>query len=342
MIMTNRFVELPLVEPLYQTYQYQGASSAIIANNPSVRNWLLNEVMNLTCDRRFLSGFTTPNLTIQNSEWYNNPCLEKYRVPLRFVKGYMNPIIREMLNNGYYVNFAGVDDFYIPGKAWYRERHFSHDGLICGYNQQDKTFCMYAYDSNWIYRKFWVPQRAFNIGCAAMLSEGRPSSVTALKANVDVVEFSPKTACERIVEYLDSSFENYPIDGKGPVFGIVVHAYIAEYVTKLFDGSIPYDRMDRRVFRVIWEHKKAMLERMQAMEQMLNIDNTFSEKYKVVVSEADLMRMMYAHHHMKRRDSVLPTIRKKLLDIMELESNLLTDLVEVVERGLENETLETH
>ena len=75
--------------------------------------------------------------------------------------------------------------------------------------------------------------------------------------------------------------------------------------------------MDRRVFRLIWEHKKAMLERILLIEHHLKMDNETSEKYKPLVTEADTMRMLYASHHMKRRDSVLPGIQKKLLSMME-------------------------
>jgi len=341
-ISVNKFVELPLTEPMYQTYHYQGTGLAIIKDNPTIRNWYLNEIMNLCCSRKFLSGYTTPEITIDRSRYSANPYIERIRVPLRFTKGYVNPIIREMLNNGYYVAFAGVDDFYIPGKSWYKERHFSHDGLICGYNQNDKTYCIYAYDRNWIYQKFWTPQKAFNKGFEVMVKQGTLSSIVALKPSSDKVAFSPEIACEKIAEYLDSSLEKYPMDGDGIVFGIIVHRYIAEYLTKLYDGSIPYERMDRRVFRVIWEHKEVMLERIIAIEQALNMNGIFSNVYRMIVTEANTMRMLYASHHLKRRDSVLPTIRKKLLVLMETERKILSDLVSIVRKDLQNATLELH
>ena len=40
------------------------------------------------------------------------------------------------------------------------------------------------------------------------------------------------------------------------------------------------------------------------------------------------MRMLYATHHMKRRDSVLPIIKNKLLKLMHAEKELLTLLLE--------------
>ena len=47
---------------------------------------------------------------------------------------------------------------------------------------------------------------------------------------------------------------------------------LPKYIDKLYDGSIPYDRMDRRVFRLIWEHKKIMLERIEAMEKSSRVN----------------------------------------------------------------------
>ena len=336
----NKRVELPLIEPLYETYHYQGPATAILSKNPSVRNWYLNEAVILACDRKFLSGYTTPLITVVGTSWDSNPYIEKRFMSSEFIKGYINPVIRELLDNGFYVIFADVDDYYIKGKSWYKERHFNHDGMICGYDKNDKTFCIYAYDSNWIYKKFWTPQKDFNAGRAAARREGRISRICGIRVKNDKVDFSPTVANKKIKEYLDSDLKKYSFKGDGNVYGIVVHRYIAEYIRKLHQGDIPYERMDRRVFRVIWEHKKVMLERIEKMEESLRLDNKISEKYKRVVSEADAMRMLYASHHMKRRDSILPIIEKKLLHLMKTERKLLTSLVKKVEEELQNETVE--
>ena len=256
----NKRVELPLIEPVYSTYHNQGVATAITTNNPSIRNWYMNQIMNLTCNRKFLSGYTTPKITIVRSYWSANPYLVKKSMTTQFAKGFINPIIREMLDNGYYVKFDGVDDYYVEGKSRYMQTHASHDGLICGYDQEEKTYCIYAYDSNWVYRKFWTSQKSFNAGRIAMFKNGKFGTICAIKPKEETVDFSAETAYTNILEYLDSNIEKYPFEGEEDVFGIVVHAYIAEYVSKLESGEIPYERMDRRVFRLIWEHKKVMLE----------------------------------------------------------------------------------
>ncbi len=323
----NKVAELPLVSPIYSTYHNQGLGSAVIVNNPSIRNWYMNQVMILTCNRKFLSGFTTPQINITGSSWRDNPYLDKIYFPMRFLNGYINPLIRNLIDSGYYVCFEGVDDYYVKGKSWYKERHFSHDGAICGYNREEKTYCIYAYDSNWIYRKFWTPQASFHAGRKALFQQGQYGYIIGIKPKKDVVVFSADAACRKIAEYLDSDLDKYPMKGEGNVFGIVVHDYIAKYVGKLFDGSIPYEKMDRRVFRLIWEHKKAMGERIGHIENALNLKCDISKRYDSLIVEADTMRMLYASHHMKQRNSVLPIIQKKLLALKETETQLLTELL---------------
>lgn len=323
----NKRIELPLVEPIYSTYQYQGAGGAIIKNNPSIRNWYLNEAIILTCTTKFLTGFTTPEMEIENSEWWNVPYIEKKWYNTRFINRHVNEIIRNMLNEDYYVDFMGVDDYYIEGKSWYRERHFGHDGLICGYDQDKKTYTIYSYDVNWIYRKFEISQKSFSAGRQAMIKNGDYPNLCLLKPSLDIVKLEPEVILNRLLEYLDPSSNNKPVIEEEIVRGIKVHDYLSIYIDELYDGMIPYDRLDRRIFRLIWEHKKAMCERLYKVENLLQLDNEISSKYNQIVSIADTMRMLYASHHLKRRDSLLPIIKKKLIEVKNEEEKLLREFL---------------
>lgn len=328
MMKMKKKIELPLVEPLYSTYQYQGPGTAILVNNPSIRNWYLNQVMILTCTRKFLNGFTTPEIGMAESSWTVNPYFDNKWYGMQFLEGQVHFVIRKLLDAGYYVCFSGIDDYYVEGKSWYHERHFDHDGCICGYDQENKTYCIYAYDKNWIYQKFWTTQKSFDEGRKAQFKRKIYGNICGIKPKGDQIVFSHETALKKIAEYLDSNLEKYPETAEGTVSGIVVHDYIAKYVGKLYDGSIPYEKMDRRVFRMIWEHKKVMLERIKLIEYALSLDHSLSEAYKSVVREADNCRMLYAAHHMKQRNSVLPIIQKKLLSLKEKEKEILENLLE--------------
>lgn len=327
MKLPKKKVELPVLEPLYSAYHYQGAYTACMVGNPSLKNLLLNDSMILTCTRKFLNGFTTPELDIRNSSWVDSVFLEKKFYSMQHLDGQVNYVIRKLLDEGYYVYFTGVDDFYVKGKSWYHEKHHLHDGCICGYDQSNKTYCIYAYDQKWIYRKFWTTQASFNKGRKSSFKMGTYGNIHGLKPKQNLIAFSRGIALKTIAEYLDSNLDKYPESGEGVVSGIVVHNYIAKYIGKLYDASIPHSRMDRRIFRIIWEQKNVMQLRIQLIEKELNLGNSLSEKYKAVVDEANTCRMLYASHHMKERRSVLPVIQKKLLNLKAIEEEVLTELL---------------
>lgn len=323
----KKMVELPLIEPMYSTYHYQGAATAVLKNNPSIRNYYLNQVVMLTCNRKFLKGYTSPEVEISGSSWDVNPYLSTRLHALQFLNSDVHGLIRRHIDAGYYVCFNGVDDYYVEGKSWYRERHFFHDGLICGYNQEDKTYCIYAYDKDWRYQKFWTSQKSFEKGIKSAINQGVLGYICGIKPKDTQVIFSPKTSIEKIEEYLDSTDGKYCEDSEELVCGISVYDYIAKYLGKLYDSSIPYERMDRRVFRMIWEHKKVMLERILAIENALGMDGKCSDCYTSVVKSADNMRMLYASHHRKRRDSVLVTLQREIIDVKRQEQDILNELI---------------
>lgn len=330
----KKIVELPIVEPLYSTYSHQAIGCAVIEANPSIRNWYLNNIMRLMCLTKFCFGYTSPVMKLQYGHYSDNPHLVCKRFDLRFLKGHTDAVIRELLDHDYYVAFMGIDDYYVKGKSWYHEKHIGHTGMICGYDQEAKTYSIHAYDQRWIYRVFKTPQKAFNAGRISIYERGEPSRICGVKAKLDYVPLDPEVICQKLREYLDSSLEKYPVVEDKVVYGSVVHDYIAMYVDKLFDGSIPYERMDRRVMRQIWEHKKVMHERLVKVEEALQLDSQLSTAYAKLVPEANAIRMLYASHNMKRRDGVLPTISKKLLWIKDAEQDILHAFVEKAEGAM--------
>ena len=56
---------------------------------------------------------------------------------------------------------------------------------------------------------------------------------------------------------------------------------------------------------------------------------------KVVINT--IIRMLYASHYHKRRDSVLPTIKEKVLHIYEMEKDILGEIVVEMRSSFANE-----
>lgn len=323
-------VQLQVEQPMYCTYNGQGAASAAISTNPSVKNWYYNNAIMLFCERNFLNGHTTPCVYVEKTSIFNNPCFERKWISTKFLGGHLHYVIRAILDDGWFIHYVGLDDFYIKGKSWYHEKHQLHDGTICGYDQEDKTYSILAYDQNWIFRVFKTPQKCFEAARKKGAMKKTFTQICIYKPIKEQINIDVKTLCENIENYMDSSLEKYPPNVYEPAYGTVVHDYIAMYLDKLFDESIPYSRMDRRVFRVLWEHKAVMQKRLRAVEDELGIGNEFSANYEKVVKEADNARMLYASHHMRRRDSLLEIIKKKTMKIKEDEENILKSFLSKV------------
>ena len=331
----GKSVELPIGEPFYGTYHFQGLCGAVSSNCPSVKKWYINEAIQLVCNKIFLFGFSSPHLNVENSFWTQYPYFEKYIYPMRFLNDNVNVLICELINNGYYVNFDGVDDYYLEGKTWYGKRHFCHDGLIFGYSEDEGTFSVYGYDSNWIYNKFKVKQESFTKGKLSMMNIGQFGNVSAVKPMDVDVQIDPRRIYDGLKTYLESSLEKYPMNCPGEAKGIVVHKYIIVYLDMLYEGLIDYDKMDWRVFRMLWEHKTFMLERLKMLEEHLGFDSICSDGYLNVVKKFNTMRALYSSHHQKRRDSTLPIIKSMLVEADDQEHKILCEFVRRLEEVLE-------
>ena len=330
----SRKVELPLGTPFYTTYHFQGLSGAVSPHTQNVRNWYLNESVQLNCNKIFLYGFSSPHLTIDRSSWTWYPHFDKYIYPTRFLDD--NTVLRlicQLLDHGYYVNFDGVDDYYLEGKTWYHERHFCHDGLIYGYDEAAGTFDVFAYDQNWLYTCFQIRWDSFLAGRASMTEQGLYGTVCGVKPKDVCVEVDPQKIDCNLQSYLASAEDGVRSDGPGEVSGVVVHQYVMRYLDRLYQGAIPYDKMDWRVFHVIWEHKRFMLERIRKAEAIALPGNAeFGDRYLSVVRMAEQMKGMYAVHHRKRRDFVLPGIKDLLVRVDSAEKEILQAFLLALEK----------
>ena len=327
----NKSVELPLIEPVYRTFNFEAASSAVLKENQSIRNWYLNEIMMLQCSTRFLNGFTSPELFIVDLAPVCNPYLEKIKYELKYLGSGVHKVIRNLINDGYYVFFWGIDDYYFKGKSWYHEKHFPHDGLIIGYNMEEENYTVYAYDQNWLLRTFKTPKHSLTKAINSALSQNQFGHLYGIKPKKEIVSINIQRILESLKEYLKSSSEDFPSTNRYHIKGVDVHKYILLYLDKLYSGEISWDRMDRRIFRLIWNHKKVMLERIEIVEEELGLDKTISKSYKPLVKETENMRMLYASYNKRRRDSILLHIKEKLIYVYEKEIDLLTKLVEIME-----------
>lgn len=327
----NKKISLPVIEPCYGTYHYQGSGAAIIGANESILNYYLNEAVNLYCNRHFLYGGTTLGLGVVKSTYSINPHLEKVHFLTKYLGEHIHHVIHALIDDGFYVYYTGIDDYYLEGKTFYKEKHFKNDGMICGYDDEKNTYSVYAYDSNWEYQVFEISQKSFEKGRVSKYIENDDAFITGLRPKTNHVNFSPWMVIRCIKSYLNSNFYIYPTYIAEEAYGLVVHEYLKMYLDKLADGIIPKELMDRKVFRQLWEHKELMLKRILKMESELEMDAEFSEKYTPVVDLAKKIRVQYENYRLSDQKELIYNIKDSITEICEKEKTILKDFADKTE-----------
>lgn len=155
------------------------------------------------------------------------------------------------------------------------------------------------------------------------MSKKSRGNIYALKPKMNPVTLDPIMIYDRIKEYLGLRTNVIASREENHIYGAVVQDYIRLYLGRLVDRLIPYTRIDWLIFRMIREHKKIMLERLIAVEDMLRLDHDISSQYAKLIPLTDDLQKSYSAFYAKRDNSILSYIQGKLYELRTTESNLL-------------------
>lgn len=317
-------VQLPFFEPMLSTLHNSVATELVMATNPSARNQILNQCTNICCKKAFLEGYTGFCASVVDSTPAKFENLKTFPVDLTYTSfAEMKMIIKRMLDNGLYIFFNGIDDYYIPGKTFYGKKHRNHDGVFTGYDETDKTYTIAAYNSDWVLSNFKIPQKSFFLSVKKALERGYTPFIRGLLAKDGETEINIQAIIVGLQKYID---ENNKQSDK-LVYGIEVYDYFSKYAEKLLSGEIKHANMDWRCLRTFWEFRVCMLERIRTIESQLDLGDEISEKYAPIVEETNELRMQYAIYHKKQRDTLLSNIKDELLKLKDKEIEIIKEFI---------------
>lgn len=326
----KRAKQLPYIEPPFYTYQFYGCSGIVAMQNPTAYNHYLNNSIQLTCSRKFLENETTPALGVSCASIEYMYFFDRADVKRTFVEGFELEVIRNMIDDGYYVCFNMIDPYYVEGMLWYGERHTFHDGIICGYDDNDQTLTLAGYNSRWRYGCFKTTQQGFIKGLAAGKEMGGYDGFIGIKARDDQIALDIAIIAKNLEEYLTPDPYGYFFEGPQFVNGIITHDYLRLYLQLILEGEIAYVQKDRRFMRLIFEHKKCMADRIVAVEQKLNLSPTWSSRYSEVTQSAERAHTLYVTYRLKQKDDLLREIQKELIFMKAKEEEILPDFLKAL------------
>ena len=228
---------------------------------------------------------------------------------------------KEMLEQGRYI--TGVyDEFFVPGKGPYQKRHFNHDYVIFGYDDEEEVFKSAAYMADRSYRFYDISYEDYY------------NSIDKSEYNFYVCyrridkSYVPKVDIVHIKKKLENyllSREDEHVLERQVYFGMEAWRKFKEYVEEIGDSWL-----DNRFGRLYMEHRNVMMKRMGKLSEMgfLNECSLAEEYYSNVYLPAQAVHHLFIKYNLTRdykvRESILGIIQKT----NETEERIISRMVE--------------
>jgi hypothetical protein len=214
--------------------------------------------------------------------------------------------IIKMIHLGNYV-IINLDEYYLPNKLYYKNKHFIHQYLIYGYNNRERKFLTVGFDSNQIFTSLTYNYDEIE----AAFEQGKKyyQEVSPWTENSAIELIKPK---EFPFEYpfdiniFTTQLESY-LNAKGDLgialcwslppsyiqtvkFGMDVYDDLSKHLEDLLKGKLT---MDYRAIHLFAQHKKGIYERLEYVGSKYQITGKFPElikEYGLLVEKADGLR----------------------------------------------------
>ncbi|MEV5027399.1 hypothetical protein [Paenibacillus sp. LPE1-1-1.1] len=238
----------------------------------------------------------------------------------------------DQLNMNKYVEFT-VDEFFIPGTSFYKKFTMGHQILVHGYDLNKKTFNI----ATFIQEQFTIDaeisfhelleafQNAPWFFCFLIRIPDEP-----IKPVMDITKI-----CNTIENYLAGRRSANDESRQGQdtsVYGIRIYECVTAYVDCLINRKTHYDV---RPLHLLWEHKKLMKMRIEAMEaaDLLNPEQGVTVRYTEVESLVRISRALLMKYQITKGINLLDKIKVNLKKTLELETELLTEVLDMIKRS---------
>ena len=233
----------------------------------------------------------------------------------------------DCLNADYYVKLE-VDYFFLPPMQGYKQRHFVHPILIFGYDTDMESFQIRCYDSRGQFAPHQV--KFHEIRDAQAISGKRPTILYKYRRDPNFhFAFDPDLVIQFMSDYVnsaDSAARFRIIKETVDVWGIGVYDWLTEQISDLSKQ----DKLGLRSalinsFRILWEHKKCMVARIQYMCEhgYLQEENASLDVFMEIEQKMDMVRLVMLRWSISRRVGTLERVKSWIREIAELENEAL-------------------
>lgn len=326
------FKELPFVNTAMETYQGSSFIGNVIFSYDNVKNEYYNHYINVeskSLDDASIRGNIA--LDYVDSMWnhYLNSGLAEMNLYYidNLDKSKFIGFLKERIDQDNYILFYKIDEYYLSYSNNYMKMHYIHDTYIYGYS--DDFFIVSAYSGNKL-KRLLVPMVEIVEGIYGALNKVNDLSFCTFRINTKVsVELDMNVISRRISEYLlSTSSEEFDADR---VYGVKTYAVIEKYLDKLRMSEDMELKIDMRVFRFLWEHKRIMKERFSYASNVYPVLKTEAIKMDALENLSSSVFMMMLKYSVTRKRELIELSICRIREIQIEEEKILREILRLLE-----------
>lgn len=278
----RQFCILPLAEePESCTYLFYSTRLAILQTNEQAREWLLQFFMDL---RLFYHKNYINFLFLEEEIEQVLNLTPVFYAEVEEAGGVLD-FIRAHVMDGDYLNIH-LDEFYLSSKEYYQTRHFVHENLIYGFDdekeeiyaygmaerQQTEKYTISYYDFLLLYEK----GKLFSFCDAEYLEqEGYAPVLLCRIGTIPEYHFTWEEMAKKLKAFINPKPEE--------IVGEDIHVYgkgIYAWIIRELAGETDYGIDDFRIFQLLYEQKQCICRRLRCLQER----NMLPEKYQSILS----------------------------------------------------------
>lgn len=263
---------LPLEWPPIETYQGTSFILGILLAHDNVSNAYYNNYMNLKCNDNI--DTCEIELTFIDVSWENYRVLGIAEMDLYNLKNIdknkLLDFVKERIDQGNYVLFHYVDEYYLSYSKDYKMQHRIHDTYIYGYDEKAVKAMAYK-DEKLQTLMINHDELIASLYCNEESDNWFFCTFRPNHASKEYIDYSKVR--QELFDYLNSSYSgnhSYPFK----VFGLGVYDVLSRSMQAIIDDEHLVDsEIDFRPFRTLWEHKKVLREHILKYIEDIGIAN---------------------------------------------------------------------
>jgi len=339
-------MSLPLGKPVVRGFMFYAFPLAILANHPECESWILSNYIQTYFDDTddspvpfafYVHDFAaSPWLRVQD---FQRETLSAFsQDPLHF--------ILQALDNSSYV-YLYVDEYFIPDRRYFQEKHFCHEILINGFDLHRRVMFITGYCRDSQFKTSEVSfddfEKSYH-GAGEMIQNGTfdnqdlgPDALWLFN-NIKLYtfresghyEFNLKLVRETLKDYLYSrnTSERYSMVDEPWTrrWGLDWYPCLKRYYQRLIEGEV---HSDWRHLHTLWEHKVCMVRRMEYMEKRGIIDPGVSLKKEIYELEykVNQLRLLMIKYTLNKQQRLLESIIQGLDEVFPKEVSFTEKLL---------------